>query len=479
MRRHSPSFIRPVRRGLVLAPLIAIAMTLALTSPASASFGFLTKWGSPGVSSGQFQSPDGLAVDATGNVYVTDLGRDDVQKFDSSGNFITQWGGSGTGNGQFDWPSSVATDSLGNVYVADSLNHRIQKFDSDGNFITKWGSQGTGNGQFLGLEGIAVDSQDNVYAAVSSHIQKFDSSGNFIARIGSQGSGAGQFQLAIDVTADPAGNIYVADYSAHRVSKFDSNGNYILRWGTYGVGNGQFQIPWGIASDSAGNVYVTEYVGHRVQKFDSTGNFVAKWGAQGTLDGQFAYPRGIAADAAGNIHVADISPRVQVFGALDESTISGESLKLTSTPNPATGVFTVSSKDPAIGLGNGNGSSNDPTISDVTVRVVGAGFDASYALPHNAWSYVGGAGNNKGYKYKDSSLAFGPIKTASFKSRRITLNGKGAQLGHTLSANPAPVAVEVTVGSLRHCMSFGGTTRFIPARYFQAKKAPAPAGCLP
>ena len=53
-----------------------------------------------------------------------------------------------TGDGQFNGPNGVATDSSGNVYVADTDNNRIQKFDSNGNFITKWGFDGDGDGQF-------------------------------------------------------------------------------------------------------------------------------------------------------------------------------------------------------------------------------------------------------------------------------------------------------------------------------------------
>jgi tripartite motif-containing protein 71 len=69
-----------------------------------------------------------VAVDGSGNVYVTDQNR--VQKFTSSGTYVTQWGAPGSGDGQFNVPRGVAVDGSGNVYVADAHNYRIQKFGS-------------------------------------------------------------------------------------------------------------------------------------------------------------------------------------------------------------------------------------------------------------------------------------------------------------------------------------------------------------
>jgi DNA-binding beta-propeller fold protein YncE len=62
--------------------------------------------------------------------------------------YLTQWGSFGSGNGQFNGPNDVATDGSGNVYVADVGNDRIQKFTNTGAYLTQWGSFGSGAGQF-------------------------------------------------------------------------------------------------------------------------------------------------------------------------------------------------------------------------------------------------------------------------------------------------------------------------------------------
>jgi tripartite motif-containing protein 71 len=100
---------------------------------------------------GQFNEPHGVAVDSSGNVYVSDSGNNRIQKFSSDGTFITKWGSRGSSNGQFigvsgsadepgptnatngqfNEPHGVAVDSSGNVYVAEGYNNRLQKFSSD------------------------------------------------------------------------------------------------------------------------------------------------------------------------------------------------------------------------------------------------------------------------------------------------------------------------------------------------------------
>ena len=83
--------------------------------------------------------------------------------------FIKKWGSQGTGVGKFSRPADLAIDSSGNLYVTDisSVSNKIQKFDSNGTFITSWGTAGTSpsGGTFSSPTGIDVNSSDNVYVA--------------------------------------------------------------------------------------------------------------------------------------------------------------------------------------------------------------------------------------------------------------------------------------------------------------------------
>ncbi len=200
----------------------------------SSSGAFALKFGGGGSGDGQFGIPFGVAVSSVGDVYVTDHDGgvplvDRVQKFKPSlGSYAyaDQWGETGSESGKFKEPADVAVDPTGNVYVSDRNNHRVQKFDADGFFLDEWGGMGSGDGQFVFPEGIATDQAGNVYVADrgNNRIQKFSSSGDFLAKWGSTGSSDGQFLQPNDVTVDSAGNVYVADTGNDRIQKFVETG---------------------------------------------------------------------------------------------------------------------------------------------------------------------------------------------------------------------------------------------------------------
>jgi sugar lactone lactonase YvrE len=320
----APEGAAPMKSAhLAAALMLSVALSaLAASAQAESPPAFLLKWGSPGTGDAQFDVPNGIAVDANGNVYVTDRDNHRIQKFTNNGAYLAKWGSLGNGNGQFGDPAEVATDAAGNVYVVDLLNHRIQKFTGNGAYLTQWGSSGSGNGQFNGAQGIATDAAGNVYVSdqADHRVQKFTGNGVYLTQWGSPGSGDGQFNQPHGIAVDASGNVYVADRINHRIQKFTGNGAYLTQWGSYGAGDGQFDIPSGIAVDASGNVYVTDFsshffFSHRIQKFTGNGAYLAKWGSYGAGDGQFNYPTEVTTDGFGNVYVAEAgNNRIQKFG---------------------------------------------------------------------------------------------------------------------------------------------------------------------
>jgi len=277
-----------------------------------------------------FNWPTDLAIDSSGNVFVTDLLNQRIEKISSTGGFISTWGTYGTGNGQFKNPWGVAVDKSGNVFVSDEGNDRIQEFKNDGTFIRTWGTYGTGNGQFKAPEGVAVDpTSDTIFVAdtFNHRVQKFQlatacpkgteitSGVCFIKKWGSHGTANGQYDQPHAVDVDYSGNVFVADALNHRIQKFKNDGSFVTTWGTEGSGDGQFFGPFGLAVDKSGIVFVADAGSDRIQKFKNDGGYIRKWGSTGTGNGQFDYLNAVAVEhSTGNVFAADQqNNRIQKF----------------------------------------------------------------------------------------------------------------------------------------------------------------------
>ena len=154
-------------------------------------------------------------------------GNNRVEKFSSSGTYLGKWGSHGTANGKFDTPLGIDVGPTGNVFVVDSGNNRVEKFSPSGSvFLGAWGSTGTGNGKFNGAEGLAVSPGGSVYVTDvgNDRVEKFSPGGAFRGQFGSSGTGNGKFDAPIAVTTDCRGSVYVADYSNQRIQKFGQTG---------------------------------------------------------------------------------------------------------------------------------------------------------------------------------------------------------------------------------------------------------------
>ena len=307
--------------------------------------------GGPATEAGLYR-PTGIAIDAAGNLYISDFHNHRIRKVDFSGTITTV---AGTGERGFggdggpatqallNYPRDVAVDGAGNLYIADQGNNRIRKVDFSGEIITV---VGTGERGFGGDGGpatqallnfphdVAVDGAGNLYIAdwTNNRIRKVDSSGviTTIAGTGERGfSGDGglavqaQLRRPTGVATDSAGNLYIADEDNERVRKVDSAGVISTIAGSGERGSGgdggpateaQLNGPVGVAADSAGNLYIADRLNHRIRKVDSAGT-ITKFAGGGEItfsgDGgpadkaQLRIPIGVAADTAGNLYIAD------------------------------------------------------------------------------------------------------------------------------------------------------------------------------
>jgi uncharacterized protein (TIGR03437 family) len=261
--------------------------------------------GSPGSGNSQLNGPQGVAVDSSGNVYVADTQNARVLKI--SGGSISTLAGNGTqgfggdngpaGSAQLNSPIGVAVDKSGNVYIADFGNNRIRMVNSGGAISTIAGTtQGySGDGgaataaQLNNPQGVAVDSAGRVYIADTANNRVRMVSGGVISTIagtgiaGSSGDGGpavnAQLVSPAGIAVDGSGNVYVSDLSI-RIRKIYPGGPIFTIGGTGAAGYtgdgglgtaATMNGPSGLGADSKGNVYIADTMNNAVRMLASAG----------------------------------------------------------------------------------------------------------------------------------------------------------------------------------------------------------------
>lgn len=172
----------------------------------------------------EMRNPTDVALDeARHRLYVADSVGQRILVYDSeTGQQIAKFGKRGPGDGQFNFPSFVAVDAQGNIYVSDTLNFRVQIFDPEYRFVQYFGKQGNHFGQFSRPKGIAFDSYQNLYVVDSDfcNFQIFDQKKELLMFLGGWGPMPGHFALPAGIAIDKQNFIYVTDQSNRRIQIF-------------------------------------------------------------------------------------------------------------------------------------------------------------------------------------------------------------------------------------------------------------------
>jgi sugar lactone lactonase YvrE len=299
---------------------------------------------------GPLSNPRGLAVDGAGNVYVADSFQELIRKVSPSGT-VTRLGGQrntrgsadGTGSAaRFRRPDGIALDATGNVYVADEENNTIRKITPAGSVSTFAGrsidfdyvEDGTAKGaRFRSPAGTVADAQGNIYVvdALNYVIRKITPAGATSILAGSprvagdiDGIGeAAQFSFItntesttslinydtnadtgpVPIAIDRQGNLYVADNYNDKIRKISPAGVTTTVAGSFAAN--------GVAVDASGNVYAsTDTTVRKITPQGVVSVLAGTSGQVGSIDGTGAAARfngasGLAIDSANNIYVAD------------------------------------------------------------------------------------------------------------------------------------------------------------------------------
>jgi sugar lactone lactonase YvrE len=239
-----------------------------------------------------FNSPSGIAIDNSGDIFVVDTYNNVIRKILPFGLVITFAGNDTAGYrdgasnvAEFNNPLGICTDKAGNVYVADTYNNVIRKISPTGYVSTLAGND-------------TIGYRDGINANA-------------------------EFNLPVDVASDTSGNIYVTDNGNQLIREISVSSGMVSTFAgnnTYGYRNGaadtaEFRGLYGIAVDDSGSVYVTEYLNNDVRKirkgFVSTlaGNDTLPT-TNGYLNGRtdtalFNNPAGIVVDSLGTVYISD------------------------------------------------------------------------------------------------------------------------------------------------------------------------------
>jgi streptogramin lyase len=250
--------------------------------------------------SGGLNQPFGIAVDASGNIWVSNVGgtgNGSISEFSSTGTAKSPSGGY-TGGGLFN-PWGLAIDGSGHVWVANLGGSSFSEFSSTGSAMS--GSSGFTGGGLNDPLGIAVDHNGNIWA-VNTGNGTATSMSEYTPGTGFQspdpaGFSGGGLKGPVAIGIDKSGNVWGGNEFNNALTGYNSGSGFLSTTGFTGGGLNRSD---GLAVDGASHIWIANFNGNSISEFSSSGSALSgSNGFQGNLSG----PQGVAVDGAGNVWV--------------------------------------------------------------------------------------------------------------------------------------------------------------------------------
>jgi sugar lactone lactonase YvrE len=404
----------------------------------------------------ELANPAGIAIDASGDLFIADTGNNVVREVKLSTGVITTVAGDGsygyTGDhgpatsAELANPTGVAADALGNIFIADTYNNVIREVA--GSLITT--IAGTGNTGYSGDGGPATSATltdpSGVAVAASGSLFVADSGNNVIRKLvsgvittiagtgnaaysgdGGQATGA-SLDFPFSVAVDSSGNIYIADSDDNAIREVSGSvittvaGNGISGYnGDHGPATAaELSFPFGVAVSTSGNLFIADNANNVVREVSGgtiatvVGSGYANTNGDGSPATKAALydPSGVAVDASGDLFIADgVNNRVREV-------------------NPVTGVITTVAGNGIYGYSGDSGQAIAAELGDPTAAAVDASGDL----------FIADSGNNV---IRKVVLSTGVITTVAGNGS-YGYSGDHGQAAAAELANPSGIAVDAS-----------------------------------
>jgi DNA-binding beta-propeller fold protein YncE len=238
-----------------------------------------------------FRKPTGVTSHA-GAIYVADPGWDTVIVADLANKVFDTLRDRGTGKLQV--PVAVAVDADGNKFVADTGRNQVVQFNTQNEFVRAFG-----NPEVLKPTGVAVDERLLYVVNRNEHrVEVFDRfSKERVRTFGEFGTADGQFNIPTSITRDHKGHLFVTDATNFRIQEFDSEGIFVKSYGFLGDGPGTFARPRGLGVDRDEHLYTVDGAFENVQIWDvASAQVLLAFGGPGSRAGNMYLPASVHID---------------------------------------------------------------------------------------------------------------------------------------------------------------------------------------